>query len=186
MVLLKPTVAGFALLVFGILLLTVLGQYVTVEVQEVHRQDVEPHAEFLVGDFADKPYSLPGSSEVLGSISATEAPSNQKGDISFMVFDAENYQRWSSGTQANFVYSAEKKGQFNFTFTTANGGIYHFVFDNRASLYKKYVTLTIAYNEITTSRVPDTRANYVSWALIITGGLIFVYGLVRKPPVSWA
>jgi len=186
MVLLKPTVAGFAVLVCGILLLTVLGQYVTVEVQEVHRHDVEPHAEFLVGDFADKSYSLPGSSEVLGTMSVTEAPSNQTGDISFMVFDAENYQRWSSGGQANFMYSAEKQGQFNFTFTTDKAGVYHFVFDNRASLYKKYVTVTIAYNEITTSRVPDPRANYVSWALIITGGLIFIYGLVRKPPVSWA
>jgi hypothetical protein len=185
MVLLKTTLAGFALLLLGVLLLGVLGQYVTVEVRQVHRRDVEPHAEFLVGDMVDRSYSLPGGSDVLGTISVTEAPSNQTGDIRFLVFDAENYQRWSSGGQASFMYSAEKQGQFNFTFTSDKAGTYHFVFDNRASLYKKYVTLTIAYDEITTSRIPDPRVNYLSWALVIAGGLIFVYGLLRKPPIPW-
>ena len=186
MVLLKTTMAGLAILVLGVLLLTVMGQYVTAEVQQVHRQDVEPHAEFLVGDSVDRSYSLPASSEVLGTISVTQAPTNQTGDIHLMVFDADNYQRWSSGQQASFVYSAENQGQFNFTFTPKNSGVYHFVFDNTASLYKKYVTLTIAYNQITTSRVPDTRVGYVGWAFVIGGGLIFIYGLLRKPPITWA
>jgi len=186
MVLLKTSVAGAAILVLGMLLLTVMGQYVTVELQQVHKQDVEPHAEFLVGDSADRAYSLPASSDVLGTISVTQAPSNQTGDIRFLVFDADNYQRWSSGEQANFVYSAENQGHFNFTFTPKNSGVYHFVFDNTASLYKKYVTLTIAYNQITTSRVADTRVGYVGWAFIVCGGLIFIYGLLRRPPISWA
>ena len=186
MVLLKTTVAGFALLVLGLLLLTVAGQYVTIEVQEIQRRGVEPHAEFLVGDVVDKSYSLPAGVEVLGTISVTEAPSNQTGGIRFLVFDADNYQKWAIGGQANFAYSAEKQGQFNFTFTTDKSGVYHFAFDNRASLYKKYVTLTIAYNEVIKSRVPDTRVGYVGWALVIIGGLIFVYGLLRKPPIPWA
>jgi hypothetical protein len=186
MVLLKATMAGLVILVLGVLLLTVMGQYVTAEVQQVHRQDVEPHAEFLVGDSVDRAYSLPASSEVLGTVSVTQAPSNQTGDIHLMVFDADNYQRWSSGEQANFVYSAENQGEFNFTFTPKNSGVYNFVFDNTASLYKKYVTLTIAYNQITTSRVPDTRVRYVGWAFVIGGGLIFIYGLLKKPPTTWA
>ena len=186
MVLLKTTVAGLAILVLGVLLLTVMGQYVTAEVQQVHRQDVEPHAEFLVGDSVDRAYNLPASSEVLGTISVTQAPSNQTGDIRFMVFDADNYQRWSAGGQANFVYSAENQGEFNFTFTPKNSGVYHFVFDNTASLYKKYVILTIAYKQITTSRVPDTRVGYVGWAFVVGGGSIFIYGLLRKPPITWA
>jgi hypothetical protein len=115
----------------------------------------------------------------------TEAPSNQTSEISFIVFDTENYQQWSKGAQANFVYSAEKQGKFNFTFTTEKAGAYHFVFDNRASLYKKYVAFAIAYNEVITNRVPDPRANYASWALIVAGGLIFLYGLLRKPPIPW-
>lgn len=186
MVFLKTTLAGVALLVVGVLLLTVAGQYVTVEVQVIQRRSVEPHAEFLVGDVADKSYNLPASVEALGTISVTEAPSNQTGSIKFFVFDADNYQKWTTVGNANAAYSAEKQGQFNFTFTTDKSGVYHFVFDNHASLYKKYVTLTIGYNEVIRSRVPDTRVAYVGWASAIAGLVISVYGLVRKVPISWA
>jgi hypothetical protein len=186
MVLLKTVAAGLAFLFLAMLLLTTVSQYITVEVREVHRVSIEPHVEFLVGDSAERSYNLPGGSEVLGTVIATEAPSNQTGDIRFLVLDVDNYQRWSSGSQADFVYSADKQGQFNFTFATGKAGVYHFVFDNRVSLYKKYVTLTVAYNEVTTSRVPDARVNYVGWALLIAGSLIFVYGLIRKPATTWA
>jgi hypothetical protein len=54
MVLFKTTLVGVCILVAGILLLTTLGPYVTVEVQQVQHRDVEPHAEFLVGDVADR------------------------------------------------------------------------------------------------------------------------------------
>lgn len=186
MVLFKTSVTGIALLVLGLLLVTIMGPYVTVEVQEVHRRSVEPHAEFLVGDLVDRSYNLPSTPNVLVSILVTQAPTNETGDIILLVFDAENYQLWNSGGQASSVYSTEKQGQFNFTFKTDKGGIYHFVFDNRASLYKKYVVLTIAYDEVTTKRVPDTRLGYVGWALAVVGGVFLVYGLARKPPVTWA
>ncbi len=186
MVSLKATSIGVSFLVLGILMLTVIGQYVTTEIQEVQRRDVEPHTEFLVGDVGEKSYSLPSGVSVFGSIDVTQAPSNQSGDIRFMVFDAENYQRWSSGGQSNFLFSGEKQGHFNFTFKTEKDGVYHLVFDNRASVFKKYVVLSIAYDEISTSRVPDTRARYVGWALLVSGGLILVYGLVKKTPIPWA
>ena len=48
MVLLKPTVTGIALLGLGMLLVAAIGPYVTVEVQQIQRRPVEPHAEFLV------------------------------------------------------------------------------------------------------------------------------------------
>jgi hypothetical protein len=186
MVLLKTAFSGLVLLILGVLLVTALGQYVTVEMREVHRHSVEPHVEFLVGDVADRAYSLPGSSEVLGNIIVSQAPSNQTGDIRFLVLDSDNYQKWSSGSQADFVYSTDKQGQFNYTFTTGKAGVYHFVFDNRASVYKKYVTLAVAYDEVTTSRVPDVRVGYAGWVLLIAGSLIFIYGLVKKPPPTWA
>ena len=53
MVLLKTALAGTALLLLGVLATTMLGQYVTMEVREVQRRDVEPHSEFLVGDFVE-------------------------------------------------------------------------------------------------------------------------------------
>jgi len=186
MVLLKTSLAGITLLVLGILMVTVIGHYVTVEVRDVQRRDVEPHAEFLAGDIAERPYTLPTSVSVFGSILVNEASSNQSGDIHFMVFDEQNYQKWRSDGQANFLFSADKQGQFNFTFLTDKGGVYHFVFDNRASLFKKFVTLSISYNEVISSRVPDTRARYAGWALLITGGLVLIYGLVRRQPATWA
>ena len=186
MVLLKTTLAGACVLILGILLLTVLGQYVTVEVRQVQTRDVEPHAEFLVGDVADKSYSLPAGVPAFGTVDVTEAPTNATGGIRFMVFDADNYQKWSSGAQSDFLFSAEKQGRFIYNFTTVKGGAYHFVFDNRASLFKKYVILSVSYSEVTVIHVPDTRTPYVGWAMLVGGALVLAYGLARKPPIPWA
>jgi len=185
MVLLKTAIAGFGILTIGVLMLTMVGQYVTMDVQQVQMHEIEPHAEFLVGDFVDRTYTLPGSVHVLGTVGVSQAPSNQTSDVRFLVFDADNYQKWSSGDQASFVYSTDKQGQFNYTFTPGTTGTYHFVFDNRASVYKKYVTLTIAYEEVITSRIPDPRVGYLSFGLILVGSLVFLYGMIRKPPLTW-
>lgn len=186
MVLLKTTLAGACLLVVGILLLTTLGQYVTVEVRQVESREVEPHTEFLVGDVADRTYDLPSNVSTFGSVAVTQAPTNASSDIRFMVFDTASYQKWSSGQQSNFMFSTEKQGQFNFTFATTNPGTYHFVFDNRASLFKKYVTLSVGYNEVIVSHVPDPRTPYIGWGLLVGGALILAIGLARKPPIPWA
>jgi hypothetical protein len=185
MVLLKPTLAGTVLLILGILLITVLGQYVTAEVQQTQRRDVEPHVGLLIGDTADRPYTLPAGVQVFGTILATQAPSNESGEIHFIVLDNENYQRWSTSGQGDFAYSVDNRGQFNYTFTTNKSGIFHFVFDNRASLYKKYVVLTVAYNEVLTSKVADKRVVPIGWGLMISGALVAIYGLVRKARVPW-
>jgi hypothetical protein len=186
MVLLKTTLIGTILLVSGILLLTIVGQYVTVEVQVVQRHDVESQAEFLVGDVTDRSYSLPAGVSVFGTLGVTQAPTNRSSDIQFLVFDNTNYQSWAAGQQSSFIFSGDQQGRSNFTFSTSNSGVYHFVFDNRASLFKKYVTLSVSYNEITTSRQPDPRTPYVGWGLSAVGVVLLVYGLVRKPPISWA
>jgi hypothetical protein len=185
-VLFKTTVVAIVALVIGILVLTVAGQYVTMTVQNTQRTDVEPHAEFIVGDVVERSYSLPASVSVFGTIKVTDAPTNKSSDIRFLVFDDENYQQWSAGGQANSLYSDQKQGQFNYTFTTVASGTHHFVFDNRASIYKKYVVFSLAYNEIVTSQVPDPRAQYVAWAMIAIGAILLVIGIIKKPPVRWS
>ena len=185
MVLFKTTLVGLCILVAGMLLLTTLAPYVTVEVQQVQHRDVEPHAEFLVGDVADRTYTLPATVAASGSIDVTQAPTNASGDIRFMVFDDNNYQKWNAGQQSNFLFSADNAGKFIFNFTTTNSGVYHFVFDNRASLFKKYIVLSVGYDEVTISHVPDPRVPYVGWALAVVGGILLVYGLARKPPIPW-
>jgi hypothetical protein len=185
MVLLKTTLSGIALLVVAVLLITVMGQYVTMEVQQTQRIDVEPHAEFLVGDVADRSYSIPSGVSVFGTVTVTQAPSNQTSDIHFFVLDADNYQKWASGGSATYLFSADQ-GHFNYTFSAENPGVYHFVFDNRASLFKKFVTLTVSYNEVLTSHVPDPRVQYMGWGLLVAGCVVLVYGLARKPPTPWS
>ncbi len=186
MVLLKTTLFGVSLLVVGILLLTVMGQYVTVQVQDIKRRNIEPHVEFLVGDLADRTYSFPATVSVLGAIDVTQAPTNQSGDIHFIIYDAENYQRWSSGGQSASLFSAEKQGHFNFTFQTNKNGVYHLLFDNRASPFKKYVILIVGYDEVSIRHVPDPRIPYIGWTLLAIGILLSAYGLLRKPPIPWA
>jgi hypothetical protein len=185
MVLFKTALAGAAIFAVGMLLLT-MGQFVTVEVQQMQNRAVEPHAEFLVGDVVDRPYDLPARVSVFGSVDVTQAPTNASGDVQFMVFDAANYQRWSSGQQSNSLFEAEKPGQLNFTFTTPSAGTYHFAFDNRASPFKKYVVLSIGYNEVTITHVPDPRVPYLAWALLVAGIIILIFGLAKKPPVRWS
>lgn len=186
MVLLKTTLAGITLLVLGVLMLTVLGQYVPMEIQQVAKHEVEHEAVFLVGDLAHRSYSLPGGITVVGTVSATQAPSNQSTDIRFLVFDDENYQKWTSKAQPDALYSSDNPGLSNFTFSSRNSGVYHFVFDNQASLFKKYVTLSVAYNEVSISRVPDPRVGYLGWVLVVVGAMVLVYGLVRRAPIPWA
>jgi hypothetical protein len=186
MVLLKTTLIGAIFLVAGILLLTVAGHYITVEVQVVQRHEVESHAEFLVGDVTDRPYSLPAGVSVFGTLDVTQAPTNSSSDVQFLVFDNTNYQNWVAGQQSSFLFSGDEQGHSNFTFNTNNSGVYHFVFDNRASLFKKYVTLSVSYNGVSTSQQPDPRVPYVGWGLSAVGLIILVYGLVRKPPIPWA
>jgi hypothetical protein len=186
MVLLKTTITGIALVVAGLLLLTVLGPYITVQAQVVQHNPVEPHAQFLVGDVTDRQYTLPSDVTVFGSVDVLQAPTNQSSSIQFIVLDAQNYQQWAAGEQSTFLFTSNQPGQSNFTFSTPASGIYHFVFDNRASLYKKYVTLTVSYDEVSISDQPDPRIPYVSWGLIAVGLIVLVYGLARKPPISWA
>jgi hypothetical protein len=123
---------------------------------------------------------------VFGTVKVIQAPTNQSGDIRFLVFDDENYQRWNAGGQANFAYSAEKQGQFNYTFNSNTNVLYHFVFDNRASLYKKYVVFSVAYDEVVTSQVPDPRIQYVAYAMIVLGTILLVMGLLMKPKPRWS
>jgi len=186
MVRFKTAITGIAVIAIGILMLTAFAPYLTVTVQETQRHDVDPHVEFLVGDTIDRSYTLPGSVFVIGSINVEEAPSNQSTDIKFSVFDADNYAIWNTGGQANALFSTDGQAQFNYTFTTPKSGLYYFVFDNRASLFKKYVVLSLAYDEAITSQEPDTRVPYVAWALILMGSVITAVGLIRKPVVSWA
>jgi hypothetical protein len=186
MVLFKTALIGVALLILGVVVMTSVAPNITIEVQEVHWRTVEPHAEFLVGDTVDRSYALPQATSVTGTVFVTEAPSNQTSDISFLVFDLENYQRWNKGGLANALYSRENQGQFNFTFKTESASQYYFVFDNRASVFKKYVVFTLGYDETTTKRVPDTRFGYVGWGLAVIGATFLAYGLLRKPRVTWA
>lgn len=186
LVVFRTTIIGAIVLITGTLLLTVIGPYVTVTVQNIQTREVDPHVEFLVGDISDRPYTLPDNVPVFGSVYVSQAPANQTSDIQFSIFDADNYQIWSSGGQANSLFSTDGQGQFNYTFTTPKNGVYFFVFDNRASLYKKYIVFSLLYNEVITTQEPDTRIPYLAWALVIVGGFVAATGLIRRPTISWA
>lgn len=186
MVLFKTALVGALILVAGILLLTVAAPYLTIQVQDVQRHDLEPGTQFLVGDVTDKQYTLPGAVLVFGTIDVGQAPTNQSASTHFVVFDSQNYQLWSNGQQSNNLFNSDQPGASNFTFNTGSAGVYHFVFDNRASVYKKYVTLSISYNEVSVSTKPDPRIPYLAWGLVAVGLVVLVYGIGRKPPATWA
>jgi hypothetical protein len=191
MVLLKTSVVGALLIVAGALLLTVLAPYITIQVQSVQTQDVVLHAGFTVGQIyggVDRPlsYSLPGGVSAIGSLGVVQIPSNQSSDIQLTVYDADNYQKWAGGQQSTFTFLNDVRDHSNFTFTTSKSGAYYFVFDNTASPYKKYVTLSLAYNQISTSQIPDPRVSYAAWSLLGVGAVVLAIGLIKKAPIPWA
>ena len=191
MVLLKTTVAGALLLVVGVILLTVAGPYLMVEVQNVQFIDVVKNAGFRVGQVyggVDHPlsYSLPAGVSAIGSLGVVQVPTNQSSDIRLTVYDADNYQKWAAGQQSSFLFLNDVRDHSNFTFTTANSGPCYFVFDNTASPYKKDVTLSLGYDQISIEDVPDPRLPYVGWGFLAAGLGVLAVGLVRKPPIPWA
>jgi len=186
MVLLKATLVGALLLVAAVLLLSVAGPYFTIQVQNVQQHSVEPHAEFLVGDVTDRQYTLPGGVSVFGTVDVAQAPSNQSGSLQFMILDTQNYNLWSAGQPSNNLFASTQAGAINYTFNTASSGIYHFVFDNRASVYKKYVVLGVNYDEVSTGTKLDPKVPYVGWGLLVVGLVVLVYGILRKPTITWA
>jgi hypothetical protein len=191
MVLLRTTIAGALLVVVGALLLTVIAPYITVQVQSVQRHDVVLHAGFTVGQIyggVDRPlsYSLPGGVSAIGTLGVVQIPSNQSSDIQLTVYDADNYQKWAGGQQSTFAFLNDVRDHSNFTFTTSNSGPYYFVFDNTASPYKKYVTISLGYNQVATNQIPDPRVPYVAWSLLGAGVIVLAIGLIKKPPISWA
>jgi hypothetical protein len=185
MVLVKTTFIGAALIVAGVLLLTVVGPYITIQVQVSQRHDVESNARFRVDDVTDRQYTLPGSVAVSGTLNVAQAPTNQSDDIQFMIFDAQNYQSWATGQQSNYMFASDRQGLSNFTFNTPSSGVYHFVFDDRASPYKKYVTLSIGYDEVSVNYQPDPRVPYVAWGLLAIGLVVAIYGVLRRQAVLW-
>jgi hypothetical protein len=186
MVLFKTAISGVVILAVAVLLFNYGDQVVTMTVQNTLRTDIEPHTEFLVGDVAQKSYTLPAAVTSFGVVKTSQAPTNQSSDIRFMVLDDANFQKWNAGSQVDSVYSTTNQGEFNFTFATTKSGAYHFVFDNRASLYKKYIVFSMAYNQVVKSQVPDSRLQYVAWGTLLGGGILLLVGLVRRPPLRWA
>lgn len=186
MVLLKPTIAGIGLILLAVVIMTYGPQHITMQTQEVRRTEVEPHIEFLVGDLKDRAFELPAHVTVVGAMKVVEAPTNRSSSILFMVMDAENYQRWISGQEPTFILSGEREGESEYAFELEKEGLVYFVFDNRAALFKKYVTFSVAYEETITTSLPDPRVTYVAWGLLIMGALVVAYGLVRKAPIPWS
>jgi len=186
MVLLKPTIAGIGLILLGTLMIMYGAHYITIQDQEVRRTEVEPHVELLVGDVKERAFQLPADVKVTGTLRVLEAPTNRSSSILFMVMDAENYQRWVSGQDATFLLSNEMEGQSEYAFELEKAGLVYFVFDNRAALFKKYVTFSVAYEQTITTSLPDPRATYAAWGVLVFGVSVLVYGLVRRPPIPWS
>ncbi|HUK50092.1 MAG TPA: hypothetical protein VLV18_03575 [Terriglobales bacterium] len=191
MVSLKPTITGIVLVIAGILLLTVASPYITTEVQSVQYHDIATSARIRVGIVyggVDKPlsYSLPAGVTATGSLGVVNSINNQPSDIQMAVYDADNYQKWGAGQQSTFTFLNDVRDRSNFTFTTSNSGPYYFVFDNSASQYEKNVTISLGYNQISTSQVPDPRVPYLGWGLLATGLVVLAIGVIMKAPITWA
>lgn len=184
--LIKTSIAGALALATSLMFIFPLSSAVTVEVPKVVTGDLIPKMTALVGDIFVKSVTLEKRTKVTGTVQAKIAGSESPGEVTFIVFDSANYSRWQAGESFTALYKVTNTDRFEFAFVAGRSGVHNFVFDNRASLYKKEVSLAAGYEQTVLSREPDSRVRGVSYALLALGIPVLAYGLIRRPPIPWA
>ncbi len=184
------TLGGILLLILGILMI-LFGSYTyTINIPIVESQIVYDKISFTVGDVKVYETDLFENVTVTCNASINIPTTGDVGDINFYVLRGEEFQRWKSGEKdiAYIIELAQIKS-VNVSFQTDKQGTYYFIFDNTFSeLYKKEVTFSSTIEYIT--YVEEIRENnsvvYIGYFAVVIGAIVTLYGLIRKPEVTWA
>ncbi len=184
--LLKTSIAGILAVMVSLAFMFPLSNALTVDVPRVVIGDLIPATKALVGDAYEKSTSIEKGAKVTGTVQVRVAGGDSAGEIVFMVLDGSNHTRWLAGESFRALYKNTGSDLFDFFFTVERSGAHYFVFDNRASLYKKEVSFAAKYEQTVLSKEPDSRVRYFAYALLVAGIPVLGYGLIRRPQVRWA
>jgi hypothetical protein len=183
-----PTFLGLAILLLGILLISLSYKPYTIEVKKVKTEPLIEKSTFIVGDFkVFQRYLATGRSVVCyGKVYIPET--GNLSDINFYIMDEENYGEWFKGKSAKPLLEKKRVTILNASLPIAKNGTYYFIFDNTyAELYKKEVEFT-AYTQYEIIEEEFTQAKElasIGFPFTLIGAIIMIYGILKKPKVTW-
>jgi hypothetical protein len=179
-------ISGIIVIIVGVSLLIVGPQLIVVPSTQVQVFELFHDETFLVGDVAERSVQLDEGVTVNGTVAVSSALTGAASHVLMLVADDANYEKWVTQGSPTYVFQKDLSNGQTFSFTVSGAGLHHFVFDNKASLEKKKVTLTVDLQKPVTVNVPDKRISYVAYAVVAVGCLFTVMGILRKTPVRWA
>ncbi len=183
------SLGGMSLLILGMLMI-LFGSYTyNVNVPKLESKTIFENESFIVGDI--KVYKADFSKNItVTCIASIKIPATDDiGEINFYVIQGEEFQKWERGEKdAKLEIELIKTKNFNKSFKVDNEGTYYFVFDNTFSeFYKKELTFSVTIEYLT--YVEETRRNYsivyIGYLALVIGVIVTLYGLVRKPEITW-
>lgn len=184
------TLGGITLVILGILMI-LFGSYTyTIDIPIIESKTVFDKISFTVGDVKIYEADFLENVTVTCNASINIPTTGDAGEINFYVLSGEEFQRWKSGEKdIFFIIELAMITNINTSFQTDKQGTYYFIFDNTFSeLYKKEVTFSSTMEYVT--YVEETRENnnivYIGYFAVFFGVIVTVYGLIRKPEVTWA
>jgi hypothetical protein len=177
--------AGIALVVMGAFLFFAGPQLILVPSTQIQVTGLFHNETFVVGDVWERSVQLDGGVTVNGTVAVSSALTGAATEISMLVADDANYQKWVAHGSPTYALQRDISNGQSFSFNVPQTGTYHFVFDNNNSPVKKKVTITVDIQKQVTTNVPDGRILYVAYGLLAVGCLVTVMGVLRKTEPSW-
>ena len=184
----KPTFLGLAILLLGILLISLSYRTYMVEVKKIKKEPLIEKSKFIVGDFKVlQKYLTSGYSIVCyGKVYIPET--GNLSDINFYIMDEENYGKWFKGKNAEALLEKKKVTILNVSIPITSNGTYYFIFDNTyAELYKKEVEFEAYKQYEVIEAEPTQMKTLINLGLPLTfiGLIIMIYGILKKPEITW-
>jgi hypothetical protein len=177
---------GIAIIIGGIFLLFAGPQLITIPSTETQVVNLFRGEAFTVGDLWERSAQLDEGLLANGTVAVSSALTGEPSDVSMLVLDEANYQKWVAHGSPTYVLQKEMANREAFRFTVPQTGVYHFVFDNTSSPVKKKVTMTVDLQRQIAITVPNERVRYVAYGLLGLGILVTAIGVLRKTQVPWA
>ena len=177
---------GIGLLILGAFLFIAGPQLILVPSTQIQTTNLFHNEAFVVADLWERSAQLEQGIMVNGTIAVSSALTGEPSEVSLLVADDANYQKWVAHSGPTYVFQRDISNGQSFSFTVPRAGSYHFIFDNTDSPVKKKVTLTADLQKQVITNVPDVRVTYVAYGIMAIGCLVAVVGVLRRTQVPWA
>ncbi len=179
--------AGIMIVIVGGLLYFAGPQLIMIPSTQVQVIPLLHDSSFVVGDVWTVSVKLEKGIRVNGTLAVSSALTGEPSEVLVIVADEDNYAKWTvHSNPPTFVFEKEISNGETFSFTVADGGIYHIILDNTTSPVKKRVMLNADLQKEFIVNLPDARVQIVAYGVIAVGLLVTAVGTMRRTQTPWA